>query len=138
MAEMELEVETMVGFLAAALDYRPFLSETQVITGTTRAASASQQLALMIYDTNLVRTWLVVDRHDLHVVYDDRAWEKPTLAVPVPLSLAVPVTVKEVPSPQLRFGTNPKGWPFSKKLPARVGEGPHQGLLSRGRSLTIL
>ena len=66
------------------------------------------------------RIWLVADRTNLYVVYDDRAWDKPTLAAPMPLDQAMPIAVEEVPTSQIRFGTNPKAWRFSPKLFQRV------------------
>jgi hypothetical protein len=115
---MGIGVEAMVGFLATALDYRPFLSEAQVIAFATKATRTAR--TLMIYDTQLVRTWLVADSSTLWIVSDDKAWENPSLGAAIALDRACPVAVEEAPKPVLRFGSDSKAWPYSRKLFQRV------------------
>lgn len=110
----------MVGFLATALDYRPFLSEDQVVRFANPAAAQSSPRPLMIYDTPLVRTWLVAVPSGLLVVSDDKAWEDPTLIASIPHNRDMAVFAEETPKPILRFGPNGKALPYSPKLFRRV------------------
>ena len=115
-----MKVEAMVGFLATALGYRPFLSAEQVTAFAKSAAANPRQPPLMIYDTQLVRTWLVADPAGLLVISDDKVWENPTLVASIPHDEAAVVAVDQEPKPVLRFGQSRKALPYSPKLFQRV------------------